>query len=421
MITLKLTKMAHGGSAMGRYQGKVFFVPYALPGETVTVEVETSKKRWAKARLVEVIEPSPERVTPACPHFGPHACGGCQWQHARYSAQLAYKTDVVRDQLFRLGGLAEVPVLPTRAVGEPWGYRNHVQLHASPEGLGYISADGQRVVSISTCPIMHPLVAELFDELDIDIEELERLSLRAGANTGHQMVIFETADDEPFELIVDRPVSCVLMLEDGTPITLVGNDHLFEQVAGYEYRISAGSFFQVNTAGAEALIDIVADYLSPRPHETLLDLYCGVGLFSLALAAQVAQVIAVENHPPSVADARFNVERAGLDNVRIIQEDVAGALDSLEEKVHSVIVDPPRSGCGSEVMPRLTALRAERLVYVACDPATLARDSRIITDAGYHLVEVQPLDLFPQTYHIEAVALFVRDRLARSIVTGKKE
>jgi 23S rRNA (uracil1939-C5)-methyltransferase len=408
MVTLKLTQMAHGGSAIGRYQGKVFFVPYALPGETVAVEVETSKKGWARTHLVEVIEPSPERTAPACPHFGPEACGGCQWQHIRYSAQLAYKTDVVHDQLARLGGLTDVVVRPTHAVGEPWSYRNHVQLHAAPGGLGYVAADGQRVEPINTCPIMHSLVAELFDELDIDIEGLERLSLRAGVNTGQQMVIFETIGDEPFELMVDRPVSCVLMQGNGTPVVLVGNDHLFEQVAEQEYRVSAGSFFQVNTPGAEALVGTVASYLSCHPHETLLDLYCGVGLFSLALAAEVAQVIAVEAQPAAAADARFNVESAGLDNVRVIEGDVAKTLAALDEPVHLVIVDPPRSGCGLEVVARLASLGPRRLVYVACDPATLARDAKTFAATGYHLVEIQPLDLFPQTYHIESVGLFVR-------------
>lgn len=412
MVTLKLTQMAHGGPAMGRHQGKVFFVPYALPGETVGVEVLTSKKGWARARLLEVLESSPERVEPACPHFGPDACGGCQWQHTHHAAQLAYKADVVCDQLNRLAGLSEVPVRSTRAVSEAWDYRNHVQLQTSPDGLGYVSADGQRVESIDVCPIMHPLVAQLFDELDIETASLERVSLRAGHNTGQQMVVFETIDDEPFELMVDRPVSCVLMPADGIPIILVGNDHLFERVAGHEYRVSAGSFFQVNTAGAEVLVDTVSDFLSLRPHETLLDLYCGVGLFSVALAAHAAQVIAVEGHPSAVADARFNVEAAGLDNVRVINEDVAHFLTTLDETVHAVIVDPPRRGCGPDMMLRLASQRPKRLVYVACDPAPLARDAKTITAAGYQLIEVQPLDLFPQTYHVECVALFVRDSLA---------
>jgi 23S rRNA (uracil1939-C5)-methyltransferase len=409
MLTLELTHMAHGGPAMGRYQGKVFFVPYALPGETVSVEVETGKKGWARARLVEIIEPSPDRVVPPCLHFGARACGGCQWQHIHYPAQLRYKADVVRDQLARLAGLSQVPVRPTRVVSEPWEYRNHVQLHASPDGLGYVAADGQRVEPIRICPIMHPLIADLFDELDVEVESLERLSLRAGQNTGQQLVIFETGDDQPFELVVDRPVSCVLLLADGTPVTLVGRDHLYEQVADYRYRVSAGSFFQVNTGGAEALVDTVTELLSPRPHETVLDLYSGVGLFSLPLATQVAQVIAVEADPGAAADVSFNASAVGLDNVRIINDDVASALAGLDETVHTVVADPPRTGCGPDVARRLVSLGPKRLVYVACDPATLARDAKIISDAGYHLADVLPLDLFPQTYHIECVALFVRD------------
>jgi 23S rRNA (uracil1939-C5)-methyltransferase len=412
MITLKLAKMAHGGPAMGRHQGKVYFVPYALPGETVAVEAETSKKGWARARLVEVLEPSPKRTKPACPHFGPDACGGCQWQHIDYPAQLVYKADVVRDQLSRLGGLTDAPVRPTRAVSEPWGYRNHVQLHSSPDGLGYVSADGQRVEPIGRCPIMHPLMADLFDELDVEIENLDRLSLRVGQNTGEQSVIFETINDEPFELVVDRPVSCVLMLGDGTPVTMVGNDHLFEEVAGHQFRVSAASFFQVNTGGAEALVDTVMHYLSPQPYETLLDLYAGVALFSLASAARVAQVIAIEANPYAAADADFNVGAAGLDNVRVINDDVADFLDVVDESVHTVVADPPRKGLGPDVVRRIVSLRPRRLVYVACDPATLARDARTITDMDYRLVEVQPLDLFPQTYHVECVALFERNALA---------
>jgi 23S rRNA (uracil1939-C5)-methyltransferase len=410
MLTLKLTQMAHGGPALGRHEGKVIFVPYALPGETVRVEIETSKKGWAQARLVEVVEPAPERVTPACPHFGPDACGGCQWQYMSYTAQLAYKTEVVREQLARLGGLTDILVQPTLAVGEPWGYRNHVQLHASPAGLGYVAADGQRVEPVGTCPIMHSLVAELFEELDIEIEELEGLALRAGVNTGQQLVVFETVNDEPFELEVDRPVSCVLLLSDGTPVTLVGRDHFFERVAGKDYRVSAQSFFQVNTAGAQALVDTVAAYLSPKPDETILDLYCGVGLFSLALAGQAGRMVAVEAHPVAADDARFNVKAAGLDNVRVVEDEAEAALAALDEKVDAAVADPPRSGCGPAVIGRLAALEPERLVYVACDPAPLARDAKSLAAAGYRLVEVQPLDLFPQTYHVESVALFARER-----------
>jgi len=409
-IKLQLSAMAHGGPALGRYEGRVVFVPYGAPGDTVLVEIETSKKDWARARLIEVVTPSPDRVSPLCPYFGPRGCGSCQWQHIRYEAQLRHKTAIVCDQLSRLAGFSDAPVRPMEPVGEPWAYRNHVQLHPALEGLGYISADDdRRVEPIAKCPIMHPLLAELYEQLDLEIEGLVQLSLRAGVRTGQRMVIFETEDEEPFEIEVDVPVSCVLLRRDGLPITLVGWDFLEEEVVGHRYKVSAGSFFQVNTAGAEALVHTVRDMLAPQVHEQLLDLYAGVGLFSVPMAQHVARVIAVEENPMAVLDAQENLRRAGVDNAEVIQGDVTKVLSTLEGPIELAVADPPRAGCGTAVVTRLVELDVRRLALVACDPATLARDARILRERGYGLVEVHLLDLFPQTYHIENVALFVRE------------
>jgi 23S rRNA (uracil1939-C5)-methyltransferase len=257
---------------------------------------------------------------------------------------------------------------------------------------------------------MHPLLAQLYEQLDIEMEGLVQLSLRAGVRTGQRIVIFETEDEEPFEIEVDVPVSCVLLRRDGLPITLVGWDYLQEEVAGYRYKVSAGSFFQVNTAGAEALVHTVSNMLSPRAHQQLLDLYAGVGLFSVPLAGSVARIIAVEENPSAVLDAQENLRCANVDNVEVVQGDVADVLNMLEGEFELAIADPPRAGCGATVVTRLAELGVERLVLVACDPATLARDARMLVGNGYRLVEVRPLDLFPQTYHIESVALFVRER-----------
>ncbi len=410
-IKLQLSAMAHGGPALGRYEGRVVFVPYGAPGDTVLVEIETSKRDWARARLLEVLTPSPDRVSPLCPHFGPRACGGCQWQHLNYEAQLRHKTAIVRDQLARLAGLDEVLVQPMQPVGEPWAYRNHVQLHVAPEGLGFISADDdQRVEPITTCPIMHPLLAQLYEQLDLEMEGLVQLALRAGVRTGQRMVIFETEDEEPFEVEVDVPVSCVLLRRDGLPITLVGWDYLEEVVADHRYKISAGSFFQVNTDGAEALVHTVSDMLAPQAHQHLLDLYAGVGLFTVPLSMRVAHVIAVEENLSAVLDAQENLRRAGASNVEVIQGDVAEVLRTQKGNAELAIADPPRAGCGAAVIEGLRAWDVERLVFVACDPATLARDARTLVECGYRLQEVRLLDLFPQTYHIESVALFVRGR-----------
>ena len=406
-ITLHLTSIAHGGDALGRHEGKVIFVPYAMPGEEALVEIVEDKGRYARGRLVEILSPSPHRVDPPCPHFGPGKCGGCQWQHMAYQAQLEFKAAVVGDQLARLGRLPDAPVKRAIPSASPWHYRNHAQFSVSDDGrLGFVATDGWRVETIEVCYLLHPLLEELLAALDLELPGLARLSLRAGVNTGHQMVIFETHDDLPPALESDLPVSCVLLLSDGTPINLIGNNHITEVVAGRRFRISATSFFQVNTPAAEELVRVVSEYLAPAGDETLLDAYCGVGTFALSLADKVGYVIGIEEDAGAVADARLNV--AELANVEFIEGSVEASLPQLDRRIDLAVLDPPRQGCKPEALTALIELAPRRIVYVSCDPATLARDARRLAEGGYQLVEVQPVDMFPQTYHIESVALFGR-------------
>jgi len=404
---LHLTDMAHGGDALGRHEGKVIFVPYAMPGEEALVEIVEDKGRYARARLIEILSPSPHRVDPPCPHFGPGKCGGCQWQHIAYPAQLELKAAVVGDQLARLGRLPDVPVKRPLPSASPWHYRNHVQFSVGGDGrLGFVATDGRRVETVEVCHLLHPLLEELFAALDLELPGLARLSLRAGVNTGDQMVIFETHDDLPPALESDLPVSCVLLLSDGTPVNLIGNNYLTEVVAGRRFRISATSFFQVNTAAAEELVRVVSECLAPAGDEVLLDAYCGVGTFALSLADKVSYVIGIEKDAGAVADARLNVTE--LTNVEFIEGSVEVSLPRLGRRIDLAVLDPPRQGCKPQALTSLIELAPRRIVYVSCDPATLARDARRLTDGGYQLVEVQPVDMFPQTYHIESVALWER-------------
>jgi len=400
--------MAHGGAALGRYEGRVLFVPYAIPGETVRVEIVEAHERWARARLLEVVEPSLDRIAdPQCPHFGPSRCGGCHWQHIAYPAQLAYKKEVVLDQLARIGKIAGPPVHEVIPSPSPWGYRNQVQLRPAGDGaLGFVRAGNDGIQPIRTCPIMHPLLAELFDQLDLDFPDLARLTLRAGVATGDAMAILETREDEPPEIAVDLPLSVNFMLSDGTPVTLVGNAWIAEEVAGRLWRVSAPSFFQVNREMAEQLVQVVRDYAAPRETETLLDLYAGVGLFGLTLAPLAGRAFLVEENPHAVADALENA--AGQENVTLLEGPVEEALAEWEEPVDIVVLDPPRGGCAPDVPAALSRLAPARLVYVSCDPATLARDLRRLLEGPFRLIDVQPLDMFPQTYHIECVALLRR-------------
>jgi 23S rRNA (uracil1939-C5)-methyltransferase len=442
-ITLHLTTMAHGGAALGRHEGRVIFVPYALPGETVRAEIVEDKGRYAFARLVEVLESSSDRVAPPCPYFGSTGCGGCHWQHVDYPAQLRFKAEILTDQLARIGGITDPPVRPTLPDGSGWAYRNHAQFHPAPgEGLGFQGAlverprgrglgaedrergrraegrgarpepapsgdegRGRRVVAVEECLVLHPLLSDLYAALDLDLGDLLRLSLRAGTASGDLMLIFEMEDDLPPALEIDLPVSCVLLLSDGVHVNLIGNNHITEIVADHTYRISAPSFFQVNTPQAAQLVRLVMEYLDLRGGETVLDAYCGVGLFTTHLAERAGLVVGVELAPTAVADLLENT--ASLDNVEVIEGPVEAVLPDLDLPLDAAVMDPPRAGVDRFALDALVARRPARLVYVSCDPATLARDAKRLARAGYRLVEVRPVDMFPQTYHIESVALFV--------------
>jgi len=404
---LELTAMAHGGSALGRHEGRVIFVPYAIPGERVRVELVEERKRWGRGRLLEILDPSPHRVEPPCPYFGADKCGGCQLQHIDYEAQAEYKREVVIDQLARLGGLRDAKVLEMIGAADPWAYRNHVQFSTTPRGqLGFLTSDTNHVVPVEECLILDPLLGELWEALDMEWPQLHRLSLRCGSASGDRMAIFELDHYEDFDIEVDFAVSCVILLADGEAVVLMGKPHLEEHVAGRSYRISANSFFQVNTAGAEALVALVHDALAPASGDRLLDLYCGVGLFGLSLADQVGYVLGVEADPSAVADFRYNAR--GLEHVELIEGKTQSVVPQIEEPVDLVVLDPPRSGAGQEVIDQFARLKPRRVAYVSCDPATLARDARRLTEIGFVLQEVQPVDLFPQTYHVESVALFTR-------------
>jgi 23S rRNA (uracil1939-C5)-methyltransferase len=404
---LHLTAMAHGGSALGRHKERVIFVPYAIPGERVRVELVEARTRWGRGHLLEILEPSPHRVEPPCPYFGPGKCGGCHFQHIAYEAQAEYKREVVVDQLARLGGLRDANVQEIIGAEEPWAYRNHAQFSTTPEGqLGFLTADTHHVVPIAECLILDPLLDELWAALDVEWPQLHRLSLRCGSTSGDRMAIFELNEYEDFDIEVDFPVSCVILLADGEVVVLMGNSYLGEQVAGRDYRISANSFFQVNTAGAEALIALVRQTLAPASSDTLLDLYCGVGLFGLSLADEVGRVIGVEADPSAAADFRHNAQ--GLDHVELIEGKAQSVLPRLEEQVELLLLDPPRSGAGQDVIDQSVRLQPRRIAYISCEPATLARDARRLAENGFLLQEVHPVDLFPQTYHVESVALFAR-------------
>lgn len=417
-IELQVTSMAYGGEGVGRWNGKAVFVPYAIPGEEVMAEIVEDHGRYARARLVQVTMPTAGRVSPPCPHFGPDRCGGCTWQHVGYGAQLTFKAGIVRDQLARICRVADPPVRAPMGMDDPWRYRNHVQLVAQAGGqLGYQAGGSHRTVLVTQCPIAHPLVASMVSapaagaawRLPAGLAGgwVRRAAPRAGINTGQRLLVLETREPLP---PVRGAWPFAVAAEAGTRvIPLAGNPHLEERLGGRAFRYSPRSFFQVNTAQAERLVELVAGYVDPQGDETLLDCFCGVGVFGLLLAGRVKRIIGVEESGSSISDARVNA--AGVANVTFLHGQAQSVVPSLSEPVHAVVLDPPREGCDPAVLKALVDLAPRRIVYVSCDPSTLARDVTSLGEAGYVLREATPVDMFPQTYHVETVVLLERKQI----------
>jgi len=404
-VRLLLQAMAHGGDALGRHEGKVIFVPYGIPGEEVTVGIVEDKKRYARGRLLEVHSASPHRTDSPCPHFGD--CGGCHWQHVEYGTQLEYKRQIATDVLTRIGKIATPPVKPVMGMEKPWHYRNNMRFGTDRQGrLGLRARASHRIVPVERCLLLHPMLQEIYDSLDLEDPSLRQLTFRCGVGTGDAMLVFEMAEDQPPEMEVNTPLSCVLSLADGRSAVLVGSPYICERIGKLRLRISSGSFFQVNTSQAEGLVGLVRDYLEPGREDVLLDAYCGVGTFGLSLADQVAETIGIEESPSAVEDARVNA--SGRERVKFYQGRVEEVLPGIKARIDLAILDPPRAGCQPAVLRSLMEHMPRRIAYVSCDPATLARDLRALMDGGYDLREVQPVDMFPQTAHIESVALLTR-------------
>jgi len=392
---IRLHGMAHGGEAVGRLEdGRACFVAGGIPGELISARLTENKKRFARAELVEILEPSPDRMEAPCPHFG--ACGGCQWQHIGLERQRELKREVIRGQLQHLGGIQDAPVEETRAVGEAdgFGYRNHATFRVDPQGRSaYYRARGRELVPIERCLLLHPLLRESHEALP-PLPGLERLELRAGVRTGQRLAMAVGAvDEEPVEEAAAR----------GVPLRGPGEGEITEMVGSEKFRISSKSFFQVNTDGAELLVELVLEMLAPTETDTVLDAYAGVGLFTVPLARQAARVHAVERSKAALRDLRFHAAKLPVHVIGAAYEDAA---DQLPKKVHLAVADPPRDGLGEEMAASLAAMSPHRLVLVSCDPASLARDAKALNSHGYSLERSVPVDLFPHTYHVECVSLF---------------
>jgi 23S rRNA (uracil1939-C5)-methyltransferase len=405
LLTVKLEKLVYGGDVIGRLaDGRAVFVPFGLPGEKVKARVVEDKRGHVHARLVEVLEPSPERIEPKCKHFG--VCGGCHYQSLAYPAQLRGKTDILLDQLMRLGKVPNPTLRPITASREEWNYRNHVQFHLTPEGKpGYIAANGRGVIPISECHLPQITLNRLWPRLEFDPGlGLERISLRVGENA-ECMLVLESEDPKPPEMELETGLS-VVHLTGGDMVVMAGDEALNISVKDRNFRVSAASFFQVNAWMAGKLVEYLLEHLPVSTRTTLLDVYCGVGLFSAFFAARVGRLIGIEASPSACEDFTSNLDE--FDNVSLYEAPAEVVLPTLDITPDIAIVDPPRAGLDKRALEALLTLGPARIAYVSCDPSTLGRDAARLIAAGYRLIQVTPFDLFPQTHSIESISIFTR-------------
>jgi 23S rRNA (uracil1939-C5)-methyltransferase len=403
---IELTAMVYGGDAMGRLpDGRAVFVPFALPGEQVRVRLVEEKRGFARAELLEVLKPAPGRITPRCSHFT--VCGGCHYQHLSYPDQLKIKEEIVREQLVRIAELVQPPVLAIRPSPDPWNYRNAVQFHLSSNArIGYQKAGSHAVVEIHECHLPEQPLNDLWPRLEFEPESgLERLNLRLG-DYDDLLLELEGQELNPPEFSVDFPISAVYTSPAGQMV-LSGVDYTLINILGFPFQVSSGSFFQVNTAQATAMVKHLLELLSIDKNSTVLDVYCGVGLFSAFLAERAGHVIGIEVAPSACEDFSANLDH--FENVVLYEGRAEEILPYLTLRPDAIVVDPPRAGIERAALDAILAMESPTLVYVSCDPATLGRDTKRLIKAGYRLQQVTPFDLFPQTFHVECMALFVKE------------
>lgn len=446
VVELNIHGLGHTGEGVGKYEGFTVFVPGALPGETVKAKITKVQKTYSNGRLLDIVSGTPDRAEAPCPIFD--KCGGCHLQHMSYEAQLRYKRQSVVDAMERIGKLENVKVHETLGMENPWEYRNKAQVPLGEiDGrlaVGFYAPRSHDIIEMESCGIQHPYnddivhtTKEIMQELGIKHYDEEsgrglvrHIIGRVGFHTGETMVVLVTNGRKipNGDVLVSRLqqrvphlVSIVqnintestnVIFGDETLI-LWGKDTITDTIGDIKFDISARSFFQVNPIQTEVLYAKALEYAKLTGDETVIDAYCGIGTISLFLAQKAKAVYGVEIVPEAIEDARKNAQLNGMENVQFAvgeAEVVIPEWYSRGIKADVMVVDPPRKGCDEKLLATIAEMKPERVVYVSCNPGTLARDLRYLEDNGYKTVEVQPVDMFPHTFHVECCSLLVRKK-----------
>ncbi|MBZ5564643.1 MAG: class I SAM-dependent RNA methyltransferase [Acidobacteriia bacterium] len=412
-------KLVYGGEALGHQAGRTVLARGVLPGERAEVEDIRTAKGVVHARALRILEPAPERVAPPCPYFG--RCGGCQYQHFGNELQVTAKQEILRETLRRLGRINWTGEISVHT-SPPWNYRNRAELKvaATPGGeaaLGFFETESNRLCPVDACLILSPRLNELLGQLrhpewSSRLSGISEIEILADDRDERAMLTFRgilsPRDGERLarEALAQLPGAISVGMDDGRRLTVVGEAALPYRVGGFTYRVSARSFFQVSRFLLPELVEAVTAETSGA---VAMDLFAGVGLFTLPLARHFGQVIAVEADPRAARDLAANARAHALENVRAVTETVSDFLRRCAQAEADVVVlDPPREGVGINNLKQLLVLRPQRLAYVSCNPPTLARDLGFLVNQGYTLNSLELFDFFPHTYHIESLAKLSR-------------
>lgn len=441
---IDILRLGHSGEGVGRYQDFTVFVPEALPGEQVIAEITEVKQTYAKGRLVKVNNISPDRIDAKCEIYS--KCGGCQLQHMNYQAQLKAKRQQVVDAVTRIGKLADILIHSTIGAQSPWDYRNKMQFPVGESNgqlaIGCYQQGTHSIINTDSCYIQHEFNNKIAREMRKIITELgispynektgqgiiRHVLGRTGTNTGEGMAVIVTATEQlpqkevlisKLKAVIPGLVSIVqninnkktnVIMGDKT-VTLWGKDCIIDRLGEFKFEISARSFFQVNTIQAEVLYNKAVEYAKLSGRETVIDAYCGTGTITLFLARQAAKVYGIEIVKPAILDARRNAAENNVFNTEFIVGDAVEIMPEMYRqgiRPQVIVVDPPRAGCERAVLEAFVNMNPDRIVYVSCNPATLARDLAVLDEFGYITHEIQPVDMFPQTFHVECTVWLKR-------------
>jgi len=444
-IPLEITDLNDQGEGVGRFAQRVVFVPDTVPGDYIQARLVHVKPRYAYGKLLHLLTPSPHRIKPPC--ILAQDCGGCQWQHIDYAYQLQAKHHQIYQALVRLGGFVDPPVQPVMANDQSLGYRNKVTYALGVNAAGDIKAGfyerrSHKIVNLNQCPVQDQHLNPLLQRMKSDIKkrgwsiyneqthegDLRYLGLRIGRRTGEVLITLVTTrlslpqlvrQAQEWQAAYPQVVGVCVHVNPhpgnaifaGTTHCIWGRDYLWEEFCGLRWQIRPDTFFQVNTEQAEQLVQTLKNGLQLQGHECILDAYCGIGTLSLPLARNVRKIIGLEVQPQAMAQAQLNAQLNGIDHAVFHCGRVETLLPQWAKEADVILLDPPRKGCDPQVIDVLMAQPVERLIYISCNPATLARDlGRLCAHSTYILEQVIPFDFFPQTHHVESVSWLRRGR-----------